>query len=138
MLMHQLLIDGAARDPDHLAFRWVDRDRALTYAQAATEMEKAAGALHHVGIRKGDRVTIFAHNGLDYLIGLFACWRIGAIASLVNVRLADELDYYLGDHTPSAIIYTHDMHGPVRATAARVPSVKTLLCCAWTVRRKAR
>ena len=26
MLMHQLLIDGAARRPDQIALRWVDRD----------------------------------------------------------------------------------------------------------------
>ena len=46
---------------------------------------------------------------------MFACWRIGAIAALVNVRFADELDYYFGDHTPSVVIYTHDMGEPVRA-----------------------
>ena len=128
MLMHQLLTDGAARTPERIALRWVDRDRALTYAQAVAEMEKAAGALHHLGLRKGDRVTIFAHNGLDYLTGMFACWRIGAIAALVNVRLADDLDYYLADHTPSAILYTHDMHAPVRAAASKLDAMPQLLC----------
>ena len=98
MLMHQLLYDGAKRHPDKLAFRWVDRDKTLTFAEAAAAMERFAGALHHLGVRKGDRVTIFAHNGMDYLVGLFACWRIGAIAALVNVRFADELDYYFADH----------------------------------------
>ena len=34
MLMHQLLYDGANRHPDKLAFRWVDRDKALTFAEA--------------------------------------------------------------------------------------------------------
>jgi len=29
MLMHQLLIDGAARTPDKIVFHWVDRDGAL-------------------------------------------------------------------------------------------------------------
>ena len=80
-------------------------------------MERYAGALHHLGVRKGDRVTIFAHNGMDYLLGLFACWRIGAIAALVNVRFADELEYYFADHEPSVVIYTHDM---ARSGAARV------------------
>ena len=80
-------------------------------------MERYAGALHHLGVRKGDRVTIFAHNGMDYLLGLFACWRIGAIAALVNVRFADELEYYFADHEPSVVIYTHDMLDPVRRAA---------------------
>jgi acyl-CoA synthetase (AMP-forming)/AMP-acid ligase II len=86
VLMHQLLRDGAERTPDKIALRWVDRDRALTFSAAVAEMERFAGALHHLGVRKGDRVTVFAHNGLDYLMALFACWRIGAIAALVNVR----------------------------------------------------
>ena len=91
-------------------------------------MERYAGALHHLGVRKGDRVTIFAHNGMDYLLGLFACWRIGAIAALVNVRFADELDYYFADHEPSVVIYTHDMLDPVRRASLNAPTVKSIVC----------
>jgi long-chain acyl-CoA synthetase len=64
--MHQLLTDGAAREPDKIAFRWVDRNKTLTYAQSVEATEHFADALHHLGVRVGDRVTIFAHNGLDY------------------------------------------------------------------------
>src|ERR671935_1210442 len=117
MLMHQLLIDNAERRPSRLAFRWVDRDVSLTNAQAVAAMDAFAGALHHLGVRKGDRVSIFAHNGMDYVVGLLACWRIGAIAALVNVRFADELDYYFADHEPSVVIYTHDMAHPVKRAA---------------------
>ena len=35
MLMHELLLRGAECRPDKLAFRWVDRDRSLTYGEAA-------------------------------------------------------------------------------------------------------
>lgn len=128
MLMHQLLIDGAARRPDKIAFRWVDRDATLTFAGAVEQMERFAGALHHLGVRKGDRVCIFAHNGMDYLIGLFACWRIGAIAALVNVRFADDLDYYFADQEPTVVVYTHDMGEPVRRAAAKSASIRALVC----------
>src|ERR1700722_15607919 len=128
MLMHQVLRDGAARTPDKIALRWVDRDMALSFAAAVAAMERYAGALHELGVAKGDRVTIVAHNGMDYALGLFACWRIGAIAALVNVRFADELDYYFADHTPTIVIYTHDMGAKVRAAASRAPSVKHLVC----------
>jgi len=109
MLMHQLLLDGAIRQSGKTALCWVDRDTSLSFAEAVSAMERFAGALHHLGVRKGDRVSIFAHNGMDYLIALFACWRIGASAALVNVRFADELDYYFADHEPSIVIYTYDM-----------------------------
>ena len=128
MLMHQLLLEGAERTPDRLALHWVDRDRRLTYAEAVAAMEHMAGALHSLGIRPGDRVAVFAHNGMDYLITLFGTWRIGAIAALVNVQFAAELDYYYADHTPSVVVYTHDMRAAVQRAAASCGSVRHLVC----------
>jgi long-chain acyl-CoA synthetase len=128
VLMQQLLRDGAERAPDKIALRWVDRDRALTFAAAVADMERFAGALHHLGVRKGDRVTVFAHNGLDYLMALFGCWRIGAIAALVNVRFADELEYYLADHEPTVIIYTHDLVAAVKRAAPGCATLQHLVC----------
>jgi len=128
MLMHQLLIDGAERTPDRLALHWVDRDVTLTYAQAVLAMEHMAGALAALGAGKGDRIAVFAHNGMDYLLALLGTWRIGAISALVNVQFADELDYYYADHTPSIVIYTHDMAAPVRRAARSCGSVRHLVC----------
>lgn len=126
--MHQILIDGAERTPDKLALHWVDRDVALTYAQAVARMEDMAGALASLGVGRGERVTIFAHNGMDYLLTMFGAWRIGAIAALVNVQFAAELDEYLADHTPSIVVYTHDMVDPVKRAAAAVGTVRHLVC----------
>lgn len=53
MLMHGLLLAGAARHPDRGGFHWVDR------------MGDFAGLLRELGVHPGDRVTIFAHNGLS-------------------------------------------------------------------------
>jgi len=128
MLIHQLLLDGAMRQPERTAWRWVDRDRTLTYAEAAQAMDRMGGALTDLGVDKGDRVTIFAHNGLDYLISMFGAWRIGAIAALVNVKFANELPYYFADHQPSVVIYTHDTAEPVRRAAAGAPSIHHLVC----------
>ena len=128
MLMHQALMDGAARTPDKLALHWVDRDITLTYEQAVAAMERMAGALASLGVRPGDRVTIFAHNGMDYLLAMFGAWRIGAIAALVNVQFAPELEYYLADHTPSVVIYTHDMAQVVQRAARSVGTGCHLVC----------
>ncbi|WP_425417310.1 class I adenylate-forming enzyme family protein [Oricola indica] len=128
MLLHQLLTDGAMRRPDHTAFHWVEREKSLTYAQAVEQVEAAAGAFHDLGARKGDRITIFAHNGMDYLISMFAAWRIGAISALVNVKFADELDYYFADHTPTLVVYTHDKIAEVKAAAEASGAVRHLIC----------
>ncbi len=128
MLMHQLLTDAAERSPDKLAFCWVDRQKTLTYAQAVQAMEQMAGALHDCGVRRGDRVGLFAHNGMDYVLAMLGAWRIGAISALVNVKFADELDYYFADHEPKVVIYTHDMREPVMRAQQAVRSVQTLIC----------
>jgi long-chain acyl-CoA synthetase len=128
MLMHQLLSDGAERTPDKLALHWVDRDIRLTYAQAVTGMENMAGALASLGLKKGERVTIFAHNGMDYLLAMFGAWRLGAIAALVNVQFAAELEYYFTDHTPSLVIYTHDKADAVFSAAKCAATVRHLIC----------
>ena len=128
MLMHQLLVEGAMRHPDRTAFHWVDRDRQLTYGEAVDAMERMAGALASLGVGPGDRVTVFAHNGLDYLVTMLGTWRLGAIAALVNVKFAGELTSYISDHTPSVIVYTHDMAAPVAAAKEAVPSVASLIC----------
>jgi acyl-CoA synthetase (AMP-forming)/AMP-acid ligase II len=107
---------------------WVDRDVGLSYAQAALAMEHMAGALASLGVVKGERVTLFAHNGMDYLLAMFGAWRLGAIAALVNVQFADELEYYFADHTPSVVIYTHDKAQAVVRAAKSVGTVRHLIC----------
>lgn len=128
MLMHRLLEASAARAPDRVAFRWVDRQRTATYAEAVAAMEAMAGGLADLGVRPGDRVLVFAHNGLDYLVAMLGAWRLGAISALVNVRYADDLAYYVGDHAPTVIVYTHDMAGPVRAAVAAAGLDARLVC----------
>jgi acyl-CoA synthetase (AMP-forming)/AMP-acid ligase II len=128
MLMHQLLLEGAERTPTRPALHWVDRDRVLSYEQAVAAMDDMAGALASLGVAKGDRVAVFAHNGLDYLVAMFGTWRLGAISALVNVQFAADLDYYYADHTPSVVIYTHDMAGAVRRAARVAGSVRHLIC----------
>jgi acyl-coenzyme A synthetase/AMP-(fatty) acid ligase len=128
MLMHQLLLRGAERRPEKTAFTWVDRQRSLSYSEAAIAMERMAGVLAHLGVGKGDRVTVIAHNGLDYLTTMFGAWRIGAISALVNVKFSNEFAYYLGDHKPTVVVYTHDMHDAVSQAAREVGGVKHLVC----------
>ena len=128
MRFHQLLLDGANRRPDKTAVHWIDRDRRLTLAQAAEGMERVAGALHSLGVRKGDRVGIFAHNGIDYVLAMFGAWRLGAISAHVNVQYADTLDYYLNDSTPSVLIYTGDHLPTIQRHRTVCKSVKHYLC----------
>lgn len=128
MKLHQLLLDGAARRPERTALHWVDRDRRLSWAEAAAGMERVAGALASLGVKQGDRVAIFAHNGNDYALAMFGAWRLGAISAHVNVQYADTLDYYLNDCTPGVLIYTGDHLHTIQRHRASAKSVKHYIC----------
>ena len=57
--------------------------RILTYAQLKREVERCAAALRGLGIRKGDRITIYMPNVLETAVLMLATVRIGAIHSVV-------------------------------------------------------
>ncbi|MBI3980251.1 MAG: acetate--CoA ligase [Chloroflexi bacterium] len=61
---------------------WGER-RVFTYAQLRREVERAAAALRGMGIRKGDRITIYMPTCPEAIILMLATTRIGAIHSVV-------------------------------------------------------
>jgi long-chain acyl-CoA synthetase len=128
MLLHHLLYDGAHRTPDRSALHWVERDLTLTYVEAVAAMERVAGALASLGVERGDRVGVFAFNGMDYLLAMFGAWRLGAIAALVNVQYADRLDYFLNDCTPKVLVYTGTHQEVIDRHRPNLPSVERYLC----------
>ena len=57
--------------------------RKLTYAELLTETIRMANTLKAMGVRKGDRVTIYMPMIPEGAIAMLACARIGAIHSVV-------------------------------------------------------
>ncbi len=58
-------------------------DRKLTYAQLHAEVMQMANALKAMGVKKGDRVTLYMPMVVEGLLAMLACARIGAIHSVV-------------------------------------------------------
>ena len=57
--------------------------QVFTYSQLKHEVERIAAALRGMGIRKGDRVTIYMPVSPEAIALMLACVRIGAIHSVV-------------------------------------------------------
>ena len=128
MLLHHLLAQGVARHPDRTALGWVKRDRSLSYAEATEATDRVAAGLASLGVERGDRVGVFAHSGLDYLLAMFGAWRAGAAAALVDLSRADDLDRHFGDCRPKVVIYTHDYFDAVDRHRGALDSVETYVC----------
>jgi len=57
--------------------------RTLTYGQLYREVNRFANVLKKMGVKKGDRVTIYLPMILELPIAMLACTRIGAIHSII-------------------------------------------------------
>jgi acetyl-CoA synthetase len=78
-------LSGPRRDKPALVWEGdsPEESRTLTYADVHRETCKFANALKKVGVKKGDRVTIYLPMVPELPIAMLACARIGAIHSVV-------------------------------------------------------
>ncbi len=72
---------------DRIAYIWVGNEpheeKQITYRELHDEVCRAANSLKKIGVKKGDRVTIYLPMIPELPIFLLACARIGAIHSVV-------------------------------------------------------
>ncbi|MDW3099161.1 MAG: AMP-binding protein [Alphaproteobacteria bacterium] len=111
---HQPLLEHTIADAlAHAAATWPEQDAVVsvhqnvrwTYAQLKQKAEALAAGLHRLGLRKGDRVGIWAPNMAEWTLTQFATAQLGLI--LVNVNPAYrvfELDYALNKVELKALI----------------------------------
>jgi len=125
---NDMLRRAAWRLPDHPFIYWSDRKRSITYAQGESLSTRAAGALAALGVRKGERVGLFAHNGLDYVVAMFGIWKLGAISAHISVLQKDNLAYFIQDSSPKVLIYTGDMHEVVKKIRDQNLGVAHFIC----------
>ena len=80
----------------------VDGTQRLTYAELDRRVETLAHWLLAKGIGPGDRIAVLLTDGAPYLTLVLACDRIGAIAVLLNWRLAPgEIAWIMGNAEPA-------------------------------------
>mgnify|MGYP003290946900 FL=1 len=84
----------ANETPDRECIVYSDRDFRLTWKETDTRVNNMAKGMLAVGIKPGHHVGIWATNVPDWLIILYACAKIGAIAVTVNTNYKqNELEY---------------------------------------------
>lgn len=128
MNFNDMLRRTAWRKPDQTFIHWSDRNVNVTYAEGDQISDKAAGAFASLGVVKGDRVGIFAHNGLDYVMAMYGAWKLGAISAHISVLQKDNLAYFIHDSTPKVLIYTGDLHAVIERLRPEAPEVKHFVC----------
>ncbi|GIG27574.1 AMP-binding protein [Cellulomonas marina] len=90
------LARAAARWPDRVALDLLGA--TTTYAELARQVERAAGALHALGVRPGDRVAVALPSCPAHVVAAYAVLRLGAVLVEQNpLHTAAELRHGLRD-----------------------------------------
>lgn len=98
---------------DKLALIWVGQDgqeKKLTYRQLNEEVSKAANLLKTLGVKKGDRVTIYLPRIPEQFIAMLACAKIGAIHSVVYSGFSTEALKTRIEDAQAKIVITSDWY----------------------------
>ena len=79
-----LLHDTVARYPDREAVVFSAQNIRWTWADFAARVDALAGGLLRIGLKKGDRLGIWAPNRYEWLLIQFATARVGVIMVCIN------------------------------------------------------
>ncbi|MBE7163194.1 MAG: acyl--CoA ligase, partial [Williamsia herbipolensis] len=112
------------------ARRWADRpfivqgDRVVTFAEHDELVARVAARLHAEGVRRGDRVALFAANSPEWVATFFATVALDAIAVPCNGWWsAEEMAQACAQCDPTVVVCDE-------RRAARVPSGRRIIATA--------
>jgi acyl-CoA synthetase (AMP-forming)/AMP-acid ligase II len=126
--LRALLEARAARAPEKVYLISEADGRGWTYREFDRAVNRAANMLAARGVSKGDVVSLLLPNGPEYVIGYFACFKLGALAGPVNSLLkAEEIAYVVGNSEARTLLYGAEFAGVAEAARRELPLVENAI-----------
>src|SRR5712692_1635222 len=112
--------------PEHEAL--VCGDLRFSYAEADQRSNRLAHPLAAQGIGAGDHVALYLYNGVEYVEGMIAAFKLRAVPINVNYRyVEEELRYLLDDSDAKAVIFHREFAPKLDAVRGRLPMLRTFV-----------
>jgi long-chain acyl-CoA synthetase len=126
--INQLLETRVADFPDK-DFLFSEGDgRVFTYRAFEVEVSRAAALLASLSIQKGDRVSLYLTNSVEYLIFYFACFKLGAWAAPVNAHLkAHEIEFIIANSESSVVVTQTDLLPRIEAARNNISMLRHII-----------
>jgi fatty-acyl-CoA synthase len=106
----EVLEERAREHPDRVFL--VFGERRLTYRQVDARASALAAALHGLGIERGDRIALDLPNWPEFVLGMFAAAKLGAVIVPLNPRYTvPELQYMLRHSEASVVVSAENFNG---------------------------
>jgi long-chain acyl-CoA synthetase len=126
--LRSLLETRAARAPDKTFLVSEADGRRWTYSQFNAAVNRAANMLAARGVGRGDVVSLLLPNGPEYVIGYFACFKLGALAGPVNSLLKpEEVAYVVGNSEARTMLFDAEFKESVEAARGELPLLENLI-----------
>ena len=102
-LVHML---RASVDRDDSAIALVEvGGRSVSYGELWDRAARVAGGLRAGGVKRGDRVAVRLHNGIDWVLAFFGVQMLGAVAVPVNTRFTEDEAAYVVDDSGASFVF---------------------------------
>ena len=122
--IHKVLESTAKRFPEKLAFLF---PREMTFKQFKEQVDIFATALKNLGVKKGDRVALYAHNSIEWEITFYGLEKAGATLVPMNPLFKEaEVKYEANDSGAETIIVYQPLY-PIVAAVKDKTNLKTFI-----------
>jgi long-chain acyl-CoA synthetase len=126
MLILDYLREFAKRRGDQVG--WVIDGKPYTYAQVETLTNKFANALIASGLKKGDRVSLFLPNNLEYLVSCYGVAKAGGTVNPLNTMFKKaEIKYIVNDAGSEILLATPELAEKVLEIKDELPVLKQVI-----------
>ncbi len=124
--MYQMVAAAGKKNPKITAYSFMGKE--TTYEEFLSRIDAAARGLYHLGIRKGDKVTICMANTPQALDCFYALNRIGAIPNMIHPLSApQEIAFYLNFSHSKAILTLDQFYEKVASILPQLEQPCTVL-----------
>ncbi|MDY7038924.1 MAG: AMP-binding protein, partial [Thermodesulfobacteriota bacterium] len=96
----------------------------IRYGELRESVDRFANALFHLGVKKGDRVSMLMLNSPEYIIAFYGILKVGGIAvSISPVYVSSEIKHQLQNSESETIICQDMLYGTVEKTGVKQKNV---------------
>jgi acyl-CoA synthetase (AMP-forming)/AMP-acid ligase II len=103
-------------------------DERVTFAELDERATRLAHVLSKAGVERGDHVGLYLYNGIEYVEGMLAAFKIRAVPININFRyVEDELYYLFDDADLAGVVHGREFGPRIAAIAERLPELTAFI-----------
>ena len=106
MNLATMLEDNAVNFPDRPAI--IYDETTITFKRFNQDVSRAASAMMHLGLERGDHVALCAPNSYDWVVIYYAAVKAGAVAVTFSYLLKEDELNKIMDDCQARVLFTCD------------------------------